>query len=154
MLLPGKKYTRQQIVAGVNQGEADRLKEVGYVLRHDVMDDTYSVVHWTNAGGQGFAPRQAFDPFAFTEPPEPIQKRTPQQRLDSLMLRFIEDCKQAGTVPALDDDRISFILGEAWKAGRSEMTAEVVRQVARHFLEDAQKKQEAIDFKKVTVTQD
>jgi hypothetical protein len=148
LLLPGKKYTRQQIVAGVDQGEAERLKEVGYVLRHDVMDDTYSVVHWTHAGGQGFAPRQAFDPSAFS-PPEPIKRRTPQERLDSLMLRFIEDCKETGSVPGLDDDRISFLVGEAWRSGRSEMTGEIVRQVARHFLEDAEKKKEASDYKRV-----
>jgi hypothetical protein len=152
-IVPGKRYTKEQLQLLVDQAEADELKMQGYVLQYDVLSGTYGVVHWTHAGGaEDFGsvrkPRIAHDPAAFTKP-EPIKKRTPMERVDSLMLRFIDDCKRAGTVPLMGDDRISLIIGEAWRAGRSEITGEVIRKVAADFLQKAENKQRADDFKKV-----
>lgn len=155
-IVPGRKYTSEQLARLVDQATADELQLEGYVLRHDVLDGMWSVVHWTHAGsGEEFGtkrkPRIAFDPNAFPKPAL-IKRRTPQERVDSLMLRFIDDCRRTGTVPGIDDERISFIVGQAWLTGRNEITAEVIQRVAQHFLADADKKFEAAEQKRVTRT--
>lgn len=153
-IIPGKKYTPAQIRRLISEAEAHELQMTGYVLRHDVLDDTYTVVHWTNASsGQEWGEfrqdqRFAIDPNAFPAPP-PIQKRTPMERVDSLMARFIQDCKRAGTVPGLDDARISTILGAAKNTQRDGITAEEIRKIAADFLAKAEKEKELADYKKI-----
>lgn len=157
-LRPGVRYTRHQLVELIDQAEAHELQMAGYVLQHDVLSKTYTIVPWTQAGGaEEFGklrkPRVYQDAPDFG-PIDPIRKRTPAERVDSLMLRFIEDCKAAGTVPGLDDARISSILGEAWKSGRNEITAEDVRAVAASFLAKAEKQHEEKLSKQVTRHED
>lgn len=144
-IVPGRKYTRAQLQALVDQSTADELALQGYALRHDVLDDTYTVVHWTNAGGtigtedgrQNRKARMAVEPVAFDEKDlPPIVRRTAQQRVDSLMIRLLEAAKTEGRA-FLPDSVIREVVGEAWKDGRVEITAEVVRQVAAHFLQRA-----------------
>jgi hypothetical protein len=145
---PGRRYTPTQLRALMDQATADELQMTGYVLQYDTISNTYAVVHWTNAS-QNFrqdgnrAQRRAVQGTA-TDFGElaPIVKRTPQQRVDSLMLKWIEDMKRAGTVPGVDDAKVKEIVGEAWKAGRTEITADVVRTVAAHFLTEAEKQHE------------
>ena len=116
------------------------------VMQFDVMSQTYSLVHYTQspeflkgtASGQG-----AFEPL------DPIVKRTPQERVESLMQRFIEDCLIAGTVPGLDDARISAIVGASWEAGRSQVTGEVIRSIAANLLQEAENRKKVADYKKV-----
>lgn len=153
--VPGRRYTAGELRAFLDQEGATALQAQGYVLRHNVSDDTYQLVHWTNAaGGEEFGTfrkdqRVAYDPHAFNEADlPPIVKRTPQQRVDSLMLRFIEDCQRTGTIPGVGDERIREIVGEWWKAGKTEMTTEVVRAVAARLLQQAEAKREADNFKR------
>lgn len=107
----------------------------------------------------------------------PIVKRKPADRVDSMMARWIKSMKEHGGIPTLQsgiapagstqaerdeakrrkaveeremEAKIQEIVGAAWVAGRTEITADVVRQVASHFLQDAENKQNAADFKKVT----
>lgn len=129
----------------------------GYVLQFDTVSQTYAIVPWTEAasgkdfgefrktqrGGQGFF-----------EPIDPIQKRTPMQRVDSLMLKMIEDCKRTGTVPGLEDERINAILGAAPGSKREGITAEEVRRIAAHFLQEAETKHEAKLAKQITRYED
>ena len=151
-LRPGVKYTRQELVALMDGKTAEDLAFQGYVLRHDYDTGLFSIIPWSQAGGQMFTEERR--PQIYTggefEPLDPIKKRTAQQRVDSLMLRWIEDCKKYGTIPGLDDPMIRTIVGEAWKAGRTEITADIVREVATYFLQDAENKKNAADFKKVT----
>lgn len=117
----------------------------GYVLQYDLLNRVFTVVHHSKASqplrGDGrSAPVMGRATFDEKDLP-PIVKRTPLERVDSLMLKWIADCKKAGTIPGLDDEKISEIVGEAWKSGRTEITADVVRQVAAHFLTDAEAKQ-------------
>lgn len=147
-IIPGRRYTRTQLQGLIDQATADELKLQGYVLQYDVVSQTYSVVPWHQAS-QPFrqdgnrAQRRAVRGTA-TDFGElaPIVKRTPQQRVDSLMLKWIEDMKAAGTIPGVDDAKVKEIVGEAWKAGRTEITADVVRTVAAHFLTEAEAKHE------------
>jgi hypothetical protein len=135
----------------IDQSTADELKLQGYVLRMEPLDGSWSVVPWYDASlGDTFGTlREPVTGQGTFEPLEPIKKRTPMERVDSLMLRFIDDCKKAGTVPLMSDDRISLIIGEAWRARRSEITWDVVRKVAADFLQKAENKRRADDFKKV-----
>lgn len=152
-IVPGRKYTFAEVAELRNDPEVAERVLQGYVLRQD-LDGTVQWVRWDKATGGGGAfggpdpkPLRSFEgvwdrdegPGPWGDLP-PIVKRTPQQRVDSLMLKFIGDCRKAGTVPGFSDERISAIVGEAWKTGRNEITAEVVRMVAQHFLEDAQRR--------------
>ncbi len=145
-IVPGRKYTKAQLQALMDQATADELKLQGYALRFDVLDGTYTVVHWTNAGGtigtetgrKNRKPRMAVDlddPFDVASIP-PIVRRTPQERVDSLMARLLQGAKAEGRT-FLPDSVIKEVVGEAWKGGRVEITAEVVREVAAHFLQRA-----------------
>jgi hypothetical protein len=58
------------------------------------------------------------------------------------MLKWIDDMKRAGTLPGVADAQVQEIVGEAWKSGRSEVTAEMVRTVASHFLTKAEEQHE------------
>lgn len=146
----GKKYSGGELKRLLTPEVAKGLQARGMVLEFDVMSQTYQLTHFTKAKTSEISGKPVMGQGAF-EPLDPIRKRTPQERVDSLMLRLIEDCKAAGTVPGLDDMRISHILGEAWKTGRSEVTAEVIRQVAQDFLADAEAKKNHADYKR-TVT--
>jgi hypothetical protein len=155
-IIPGKRYTGQQLRQLIGQQEAKELEMQGYVLQFDAVSRTYAVVPWQQASAamrmdapdpaqrQLVSGSHQFDP---SELP-PIVKRTPAQRVDSLMLKWIEDMKAAGTIPGVDDAKVKEIVGEAWKSGRTEITAEIVRKVAAHFLADAENKREAANFKR------
>ena len=150
-------YTPTQLRQLIGQAEADELQLQGYVLQFDATSNTYRVVHWTKAS-QPFradgnrAQRRAVQGTA-TDFGEltPIVRRTPQQRVDSLMLKWMEDMKKAGTVPGVDDAKVKEIVGAAWQAGRTEITEEVVRMVAAHFLQQAENKKKVDDYKRVTL---
>ena len=151
-IVPGRKYSYAELQQLRNDPEIAQRALQGYVLRQD-LDGTVRWVHHSKAtggGGNFGAPvevttRNYEAVWDKNEGPgpwdlPPIVKRTPQQRVDSLMLRFIGDCQKAGTVPGVSDARISEILGEAWKTGRNEITADIVRRVAQHFLGEAEAK--------------
>jgi hypothetical protein len=156
---PNKRYTQAEITELRNDPRFADFAMKGYVLRLDE-DMMFSFVHWTQATsgrnpGELRRMRKYHNPRAMeqlTEGLEPIVKRTPQQRVDSLMLRFIEECKRAGTVPGLQDPFITTIVGEAWKSGITEITAETVRRVAQSFLEKADRKFQEEESRRVTRT--
>ena len=88
------------------------------------------------------------DPF---DKPPPIQKRTPQQRLESLANSFMEDCMAAGRIPGVDDEKTRELVGESWRQGRP-FTAEDVRTAAATLLQQAENRFEASERKKVVRT--
>jgi hypothetical protein len=151
-VVPGKKYTRSQIRRLIDQSTADELKLQGYVLRMEPLDGTYTVVPWTEAGsGAEFGtlrPDKRGGTATF-EPVDPIKKRTPMERVDSMMLRLVDDCKRTGTIPGLEDWRIKLLVGESWKAGKN-LSGEDIRRVAANLLARAEKEKQLADFKKVS----
>lgn len=157
MLTPGRQYTREQIQKAVTLGEAQRLQLEGMVLRHDVLSDKYSIVHWTQAGGgadfgQLRKPRQAMDNNAFNlDDIEPIVKRTPDQRVDSMMQRLVEHHKQTGTVPGIGDPEIMAVLGMTRGTKREGVTAEDIQRIVAHMLQKAENKKNRDDFNKIVV---
>lgn len=70
---------------------------------------------------------------------EPIKKRTPQKRVDSLMLGLIDESKKTGLAPLLSDPRVKEIVSQAAIDGRTGVTAEEVRRIAQLFLDRAEK---------------
>ena len=150
MLEIGKNYTGEQLKRLLTPERARELQAQGMVLEMDAMSGLYHLTHFTSAAGVRGSelPKTGTGGFA---PLDPIEKRSPQERVNSLMLRFMEDCKAAGTVPGLDDMRISWILGEAWKTGMSQITGEHIRTIAAHYLQKAENEKAAADYKR-TVT--
>ncbi len=154
---PGERYTPSQLRRLMSQADADELKMKGYVLQFDVVSQTYGVVHWTQAASGAdpgtFRPDTRGGTGLF-EPLPSIQKRTPNERVDSLMMKMIDDCKKSGTVPGLSDERINTILGASKGTKRDGITAEEVRRVAAHFLQDAEDKHELKLSKQITRHED
>jgi len=178
----GKAYPVTEFQRLLTEADAERLKLRGYVLQFSPLEGTISVVHWTQSdmyarSGLGVDQQSGTDPgwvpvrkgsSVETAPGRrwrseqvledlrqdipPIVKRTPQQRIESLVQRFVDDCVKHGTVPGLSDPMIQTIVGEAWRSGTTQITGDHVRRVAQYFLEDALAKQRRADYKKVVST--
>lgn len=140
-IVPGKKYTYAELekIRMQDPLAAAKWSKKGYAWRQD-MDGTMMLVHWkqtTNTRTHGELPTRGFasvdpDPFRLDELP-PIVKRTPAERLDSLMAKISEDFK-AGRVFTLDETNKN-------RPGRPKadrLDGEVVKEVAQTFLEDAE----------------
>lgn len=153
-LVPGRRYSFSELekmrAAGV---EVEPM--TGYVWRMN-LDGTMQVVHHTQAteGGGAFGTRPERAPRRFTSDGDSpfgelpaIQRRTPQQRLASLMDKVATDVR-AGRVMTLDQIN-------AHRPGRPEATdlsGEVVREAVQTFLEEAEVRNEAAERKKVVRT--
>lgn len=147
-LVPGRRYTYAELAQLRDSDELAQRAIAGYVWRQN-LDGTMELVHWSKASGggrstdrtlekpeRGFAATWDEDPWDLP----PIVKRTPQERKESLIKRWFDDCKAAGTIPGLTDEQVTELLGEDWKTGTTEMTGEVVAKLAAVMLEDAERK--------------
>ena len=152
-VLPYKRYT---------YAEMQRLRELypgllmpGFVIRANE-DGTMQFVKAEDASAlhEWKSPRGYEDTRPMDEvfPKEPIKKRTPQQRVESLVNRWIDDCKRAGGIPGVSEEQVSAVLGEHWKLSPSGITVEDVRKLAVAMLKRAENKYEASEQKKVVRT--
>lgn len=183
---PYKRYTNEELARLRSDKSLENWQARGYHWRHN-LDGTTQLVHWRDVPGTAGRPlRDNLGSAQFTAPP--IRKRTPVERVDSLMLRWINDMKRAGGLPTLNsgvaprvalegggtrppttaekeefarrkrfeedqnEARIKEIVGAAWTAGRTEITADIVRQVAAKFLGVAENQFEESESHKVTRT--
>lgn len=94
-IIPGKLYTRDVFRALIKQTDVRQLQFEGYVMRHEMVGGQmwYGIVPWQEArSGEWFGTMKpevgGTGQFA---PLDPIQRRTPQERLDSLMKRVGPD---------------------------------------------------------------
>lgn len=159
-VVPNKKYTLDQITDIIkNNPGVEDLKMLGYVLRtHD--DGMISFVLWKDASNaqadkgpvSGRTYTQAGAAAAMKAELPAIVKRTPQQRIDSLMKRWVDQCRASGTIPGMTETEVNMVLGEGWRLGVSEMTAEDVRRLAAKMLQDSETKFEAAESKKTVRT--
>lgn len=146
----GRRYTRDEMLEMIRNGEIRQAAFKGYVARADA-DGMLSFVHWTKANKPGKVHAisdEVVEELRAGLPP--ITKRTPQERVESFMSRIMADMKESGTVPGFSDENIRGIVGEAWKTGHTEVTSEMVRRVAQHFMEDAEAKAAERDRKRIT----
>ena len=153
-IVPGRRYTRDEIALMRNDPQLAKLQLEGYVLRRN-LDETMQFVHWTKSatgeknGDWNPALQQTYavdTSGLFVN--DRIVKRTAQQRVDSLVKKWWDSCKGHGTVPGLTDAQISAMIGEDWKSGQRELTIEDVRKLAAFMLQDSENKKTATDFKK------
>jgi len=146
-LRPGVAYTREYLQAELNQTEANRLMNMGYVLQFDAMADTYKLVHFSQASA-GFSgtPQGGSQDFAL----EPLRKRPGTEKRNSLVDKWVDDIKATGTVPGLSDEKMTEILGTKWITGVSVVTGDTVMAIAEYFLQDAENKQKEADSHLVT----
>ena len=79
-----------------------------------------------------------------------LEKRTPQQRVESLALKMAEECLRTGLLPRSDDPVIRQIVAEAWKSGRPDITSDTIRQLAQRYLERAEVQDEIKQGKQIT----
>jgi hypothetical protein len=146
-LVPNRKYTYAELAELRDSDELAQRAIAGYVWRQD-LDGTMQLVHHTQATGGGRTtggrPERPDRLYVATEDPwgdlPPIVKRTPQERKESLIAKWWDACRAAGTVPGLTDEQVTEIIGEDWKTGKSEMTGEIVERLAAAMLNDAERK--------------
>jgi len=158
LIVPNRKYTYAELekIRAEHPDLAARFAKAGYVWRMD-LDGTMMMVHHTQATGGGgtFGKPQerpdrefATDTVELTSEALPrIVKRTPKQRMESLMSK-IKDDFVAGRVLTLDE--VNTHRPDRPKADR--LDGEVVREVAQAFMEQAEAVNEEAESKKVTRT--
>jgi len=81
------------------------------------------------------------------DPVPTIQKRTPQQRVDSLQEKINPDMTQGA--PGIPEEEVTRLVGETWKLGQP-LSSEQVRRAAAVLLQEAENRHEAKLAKQVT----
>ena len=162
MIKPNKKYTFAELEK-LRQQFPDLARtwaKKGYVWRMD-LDGTMEMVHYTQASGGGgrfdapntlreMEPGRVFGgaPQELTSEDLPrIRKRTPQERMDSLMAKVATDIK-AGRVLTLDDVNKN----RPDRPPAERLDGEVVREVVQTFMEKAEAVNEEAESKKIVRT--
>lgn len=67
------------------------------------------------------------------EQQHPMTRRTPQERVASMVLRLMATVKNTGGLPGFTDEQIKEIVGTGWAAGMP-ITEDVVRAIVAKFL--------------------
>lgn len=166
--VPKRWYTYEAFSKLVGQLEADQLALQGYVLQQDIMSSMIRIIPWNEASGRREvewdkrtmktdAPVEVMERRVYTSDgpvpefqKEALPKRRPVDRVDSLAARMMLQIQATGMLPGETDPRINEIVEEAWKAGRTEITGEVIRKVAAKMLQKAEKIREVNQHKAVT----
>lgn len=139
-----RAYTANEIAQMYLDGRLRSITLHGYVARADA-DGTCRLVPWTDATTERPRVYQTKDDIraSLQEGLPPIRRRTPQQRAASMVVRMLAEAKRAGKVPGLTEEQTREIVGEYWKDGVSEVTAEMVQRVAARFLQAAENEAKA-----------
>lgn len=158
-MVPGRKYTKAQMRRMMTEEYARSLQFKGYVLQ---VDDAgmYSLVHHSKAFGgkvlerrkqgdlEGQLEASSMGGSASFEAPDPIRRRTPQERLESFVAKLWPEVKNVGHIPGLkEEDILTIVLNAKGRADKLDlenkrMTAEDVRQVAASLLTQSEKEHE------------
>jgi hypothetical protein len=142
-LVPGRKYTFEELARFREDPAYAKWAAAGYVWEQD-LDGTLKLVHWSKSilDNEVKNPRGYVDSRSTEDifPTEPIAKRTPQERKDSLIKRWWDACRKAGTVPGLTDEQLTHLFGREWKTGVSEITYADIERMAAVMLNEAENK--------------
>jgi hypothetical protein len=140
---PGRKYTFEEMAEFRKDPAMTGWAAKGYVWEQG-LDGTLELVHWKKSilDNEVENPRLYVDERSTEEvfPTEPIEKRTPQERKDSLINRWWDACRKAGTVPGLSDEQLTNLFGREWKTGVSEITYADIERMASAMLNEAENK--------------
>lgn len=131
----------------------------GYVARANA-DGTCEFVPWhkSDAIRARFGQARVYEPSRNwaedmrqdVEAQYPIRRRTPQERVAAMVMRLMLEAKEHGTVPGLPQEKLREIVGEYWKNGITEVTEDMVRKVAAHYMSVAEIDNKEADRKRVT----
>lgn len=153
-----RKYTFDEIM---EMQKKDRLKPIslqGYVVRADA-DGMIGFVPWhqsTLARQEAGKPvTQGWDADLAkmredVERENPMVRTSPQAKVARMIARLMEGAKSTGTIAGFSDEQIRTITGEYWKTGETEVTEAMVRKVASHLMQTAEKQNRAADSKRTT----
>lgn len=154
-----KRYHIDDIFKMRRDGRLQNIALAGYVVRSED-NGMISFVPWHQST---FAARKAaggdrqYDITADAEKMRedverefPMVRRTPQQRVASMVVRMMAEAKRNGTIAGLTDAQIRTITGEAWLTGESQVTEAMVRKVVAHFLGVAEVDNREADSKRTT----
>ena len=154
-LVPGKRYGFAELQRLRNDPAFAQWAAQGYVWRQH-LDGTMQLVHWSRShmDNEVKNPRGYVDSRSVKDifPTEPIRRRTPQERKQSLIDRWWASCKEAGTVPGMTDEQLTNLFGREFKAGVTEITYADIERMAAAMLTDAEAKFEESEDKKITRT--
>jgi hypothetical protein len=162
MMQPGFRYTKAQVKSMMTDEHAKALQYQGYFLQFD--GTYYTLVKHTEAfasgrvGGtvldrkkQGALEGELFAPdgsrfigqASFEEPGTPA-KRTPTERLESLVQKLWPEVKDMGHLPGVKDEDILPIVANMQQRSLhvERMTGETLRQIAAAFLTQSEKEHE------------
>jgi hypothetical protein len=141
-----KKYSADDLAELHKSGRLRGITLQGYFWRHE-MDGMGGWVHFTDptanrmtpgsTGGQRIRAFEIPDPTpqmqADVANESPIRKRTPQERVASMMMRLMQG--------GLTEDVVKTVVGESWKEG-TPLDGETIRRVAAHYLGAAEREVE------------
>lgn len=150
-------FTADEVFAMYTNGKLRSITLQGYAARADY-DGTVRFVHHSKLNptrGRGLKPVESGEVTStqmqgreFSPPPgwaeemaaslTPIRRRTPQERVESMMARIRESMRVHKTVPGLSESQLQAILGPDWHTGVSEVTEDVVRRIAAHYMAQAE----------------
>jgi hypothetical protein len=141
MIVPGRKYTFEELRTMREDPSVAKWAAKGYVWRQE-LDGTMQLIHWTKGhmDNEVKAPRGYVDTRPIEEifPTEPIAKRTPQERKDSLISRWWAECKKAGTVPGMTSEQLTEMFGREFEVGVTEITYADIERMAGAMLQQAE----------------
>ena len=152
-----KRYPIAEIMEMHAQGKLRNIGGSGYIVRADA-DGMVGFVPWTESTlfRMNTDQPQLYQSPDFTEAmrqdvetEHPMRRRTPQERVASMLVRMMGHARETNTVPGLTEKQISTITGESWKEG-DPLPAESVRAVAAHFLGIAEKQNKEADSHRTT----
>ena len=127
-------YSQEEIDVMLQSPELASIQLRGYYLETDGV--SFRFIHDRDSFGK--RPKQTYT-IPVPDDIDPIVKRTPHERTDSLVSSIIADCMQAGSVPGFSDARMTELLGYRWVNGISVMTDAVARSIAAKFLTMAER---------------
>ena len=126
----------------------------GHVMRIDpdgytsFVPDRKAAMPWSGKGKAQTAYRSK-ETVQEIFPTEPIKKRTPQQRVDSMQKHMQEDAMKG--FPGLPEEKVQEVVRRSWQRGEP-VAAEDVRAFATALMQEAENKFEAAESKKVVRT--
>lgn len=150
-----RAYTGDEVLEMHRKGRLRDITLEGYCTRADA-DGTIKFVPYYEStwfrldadkpvqSGTNLAERMLAD----VEANHPIHRRTPQERVASMMLRLMAEYKRSGTLPGVPADLIERVTGSAWREGEP-LTAEDIRAVAAHYMGVGEKENRESDRKRV-----
>ena len=153
-----RPFTAEEILELHASGRLRNLALKGYCTRADLLEGTLRFIPWyeSSAFRQRTGTQKEHISYDFVdamredvERNHPMKRRTPQEKVASMMLRLMAEVKKTGTITGLSQEHIRSIAGESRKEGEP-LPAEAIRKVAAHYLGRGEKENKEADSHRVT----